>query len=53
MAKDIEKIIEEKLSSIFANSSSSLDVLNAAKQYKLHQVLVLSFGKIYLLLKII
>ncbi|KAH9683907.1 Galactokinase [Citrus sinensis] len=37
MAKDIEKIIEEKLSSIFANSSSSLDVLNAAKHYKLHQ----------------
>ncbi|ESR32589.1 hypothetical protein CICLE_v10004815mg [Citrus x clementina] len=37
MAKDIEKIIEEKLSSIFSNSSSSLDVLNAAKHYKLHQ----------------
>ena len=39
MAKDIEKLIEEKLSSIFANSSSSLDVLNAAKHYRLHQVL--------------
>lgn len=37
MAKDIEKITEEKLTSIFANSSSSLDVLNAAKHYKLHQ----------------
>ncbi|KDO74885.1 hypothetical protein CISIN_1g010850mg [Citrus sinensis] len=36
-ALDIEKITEEKLTSIFANSSSSLDVLNAAKQYKLHQ----------------
>ncbi|KAK9182469.1 hypothetical protein WN944_025614 [Citrus x changshan-huyou] len=36
-AVDIEKITEEKLTSIFANSSSSLDVLNAAKQYKLHQ----------------
>ncbi|KAL6990115.1 galactokinase [Sarracenia purpurea var. burkii] len=36
-AEDIEKIIEENLHSIFANSPSSLDVLKAAKHYKLFQ----------------
>lgn len=36
-AEDIETITEEKLSSIFTNSQSSLDVLRAAKHFKLHQ----------------
>ncbi|KAJ4836089.1 galactokinase [Turnera subulata] len=36
-AEDIEKITEEKLTSIFSDSQSSLDVLNAAKHFKLHQ----------------
>ncbi|KAJ0092282.1 hypothetical protein Patl1_24841 [Pistacia atlantica] len=36
-AEDIEKIIGEKLSSVFANSPTSLDVLKAAKHFKLHQ----------------
>ncbi|CAA2969858.1 galactokinase-like [Olea europaea subsp. europaea] len=36
-AEDIEKISEEKLEAIFANSPSSLDVLRAAKHFKLHQ----------------
>ncbi|VFQ61009.1 unnamed protein product [Cuscuta campestris] len=36
-AEDIEKIIEEKLQTIFANSPSSLDVLEAANNFKLHQ----------------
>lgn len=37
--EDIEKIIGESLASVFANSSSSLDVLKAAKHFKLFQVL--------------
>uniref|UniRef100_A0A5B7AA30 Putative galactokinase 1 n=1 Tax=Davidia involucrata TaxID=16924 RepID=A0A5B7AA30_DAVIN len=36
-AEDIEKITEENLQSIFANSPSSLDVLKAAKHFKLFQ----------------
>lgn len=36
-AEDIEKITEEKLETIFAKSPTSLDVLRAAKHYKLHQ----------------
>ncbi|CAI9776766.1 unnamed protein product [Fraxinus pennsylvanica] len=36
-AEDIEKITEEKLRVIFTNSPSSLDVLRAAKHFKLHQ----------------
>ncbi|KVH90195.1 galactokinase-like [Cynara cardunculus var. scolymus] len=35
--EDIEKITSESLRSIFANSTSSLDVLAAAKHYKLFQ----------------
>lgn len=37
-AEDIEKITGENLTSIFANSPSSLDVLRAAKHFKLFQV---------------
>lgn len=37
-ADDIEKITEESLSSIFASSATSLDVLRAAKHFKLFQV---------------
>lgn len=37
-AEDIEKITKENLISIFANSPTSLDVLKAAKCYKLFQV---------------
>ncbi|KAK4478346.1 hypothetical protein RD792_017636 [Penstemon davidsonii] len=36
-ADDIEKITNEKLEAIFANSPSSLDVLKVAKHFKLHQ----------------
>ncbi|THU73531.1 hypothetical protein C4D60_Mb04t23850 [Musa balbisiana] len=36
-AEDIEKITGENLTSIFANSPSSLDVLRAAKHFKLFQ----------------
>lgn len=36
-AQDIEKITKENLVSIFANSPTSLDVLKAAKRYKLFQ----------------
>uniref|UniRef100_A0A7C9CS37 Galactokinase n=1 Tax=Opuntia streptacantha TaxID=393608 RepID=A0A7C9CS37_OPUST len=36
-AEEIEKITNESLKSIFSNSPSSLDVLKAAKHYKLHQ----------------
>ncbi|XP_058202120.1 galactokinase isoform X2 [Rhododendron vialii] len=36
-AEDIEKITKENLISIFANSPTSLDVLKAAKCYKLYQ----------------
>ncbi|GAB4842986.1 galactokinase [Ancistrocladus abbreviatus] len=36
-AEDIEKITNQSLQSIFSNSPTSLDVLNAAKHYKLHQ----------------
>ncbi|GMP76274.1 hypothetical protein CsSME_00033026 [Camellia sinensis var. sinensis] len=36
-AEDIEKIIEENLQSVFADSQSSLDVLKAATHYKLFQ----------------
>ncbi|PSR92490.1 Galactokinase [Actinidia chinensis var. chinensis] len=36
-ADDIEKITEENLQSIFANSPSSLDVLKAANHFKLFQ----------------
>lgn len=38
-AEEIEKISEDKLTSIFAYSRTSLDVLKAAKNYKLYQVL--------------
>ncbi|KAG9153210.1 hypothetical protein Leryth_025179 [Lithospermum erythrorhizon] len=34
---DIEKITEEKLEKVFADSPTSLDVIRAAKHYKLHQ----------------
>ncbi|KAL8162217.1 hypothetical protein V2J09_013706 [Rumex salicifolius] len=37
-AEDIEKITNESLTSIFSNSPTSLDVLKAAKHYKLYQV---------------
>lgn len=37
-AEEIEKITEEKLETVFAASPSSLDVLRAAKNFKLHQV---------------
>ncbi|KAK6146244.1 hypothetical protein DH2020_020113 [Rehmannia glutinosa] len=37
IAEDIEEIINEKLQTVFANSPSSLDVLRAAKHFKLHQ----------------
>ncbi|KAM7269329.1 hypothetical protein ACFE04_024826 [Oxalis oulophora] len=36
-AEEIETIIEENLSFVLANSPSSLDVLKAAKHFKLHQ----------------
>ncbi|XP_057957905.1 galactokinase [Malania oleifera] len=36
-AEDIEKIIEENLLSVFSNSPTSLDVLKAAKHFKLFQ----------------
>ncbi|XP_044484408.1 galactokinase-like [Mangifera indica] len=36
-AEDIENISGEKLSSVFANSPTSLEVLKAAKHFKLHQ----------------
>eukprot|EP00262_Sarcandra_glabra_P015983 TRINITY_DN5053_c0_g1_i1.p1 TRINITY_DN5053_c0_g1~~TRINITY_DN5053_c0_g1_i1.p1 ORF type:complete len:499 (-),score=69.51 TRINITY_DN5053_c0_g1_i1:150-1646(-) len=36
-AEDIEKITEENLSSVLGNSSTSLDVLRAAKHFKLFQ----------------
>ncbi|KAH6808587.1 Mevalonate/galactokinase family protein [Perilla frutescens var. frutescens] len=36
-AEDIEKIVNGKLQTIFAGSPSSLDVLKAAKHFKLHQ----------------
>ncbi|XP_051129457.1 galactokinase-like [Andrographis paniculata] len=35
--EDIEAIVNEKLQSIFSESPSSLDVLRAAKDFKLHQ----------------
>lgn len=38
-AEEIEIITEEKLTSIFEDSPTSLDVLRAAKHFKLHQVL--------------
>lgn len=38
-AEEIEIITEEKLTSVFRDSPTSLDVLNAAKHFKLHQVL--------------
>lgn len=37
--EDIEKITNEKLQTIFGSSPSSLDVLKAAKHFKLHQVI--------------
>ncbi|XP_041001981.1 galactokinase-like [Juglans microcarpa x Juglans regia] len=37
MAEEIEIVTAEKLPSIFGNSPSSLDVLKAAKHFKLHQ----------------
>ncbi|KAL0433915.1 UNVERIFIED_CONTAM: Galactokinase [Sesamum latifolium] len=36
-SEEIEQIINEKLPTVFANSPSSLDVLRAAKHFKLHQ----------------
>lgn len=39
-AEEIEKVTGEDLESIFRNSSSSLDVLKAAKHFKLYQVLI-------------
>ena len=37
-AEDIEIITEESLSSVFASSATSLDVLRVAKHFKLFQV---------------
>ncbi|KAL5785011.1 hypothetical protein ACOSQ2_007403 [Xanthoceras sorbifolium] len=37
MAEDIEKITEEKLTKILGDNPTSLDVLNAAKHFKLYQ----------------
>lgn len=37
-AEEIEKIVEEKLPSILNNDPTSLAVLNAATNFKLHQV---------------
>jgi N-acetylgalactosamine kinase len=37
-AEDIEKITKESLTSVFKNSQTSLDVLQAAKHFKLFQV---------------
>ncbi|CAA6663659.1 unnamed protein product [Spirodela intermedia] len=42
-AEEIEKITEEDLSSIFVNSPTSLDVLRAAKHFKLFQTSLRSF----------
>lgn len=39
-AEEIEKVTGEDLESIFRKSSSSLDVLKAAKHFKLYQVLI-------------
>lgn len=36
-AEDVEKITNQKLLAIFTNSPTSLDVLRAAKHFKLHQ----------------
>lgn len=38
MAEEIEIVIGEKLPSVFGDSPTSLDVLKAAKHFKLHQV---------------
>lgn len=43
---DIEKITEEDLQSIFVNSPSSLDVLKAAKHFKLFQVTCSSYASL-------
>ncbi|WCJ23278.1 Galactokinase [Euphorbia peplus] len=37
LTEEIEQITGENLTSVFSNSPSSLDVLNAAKHFKLHQ----------------
>lgn len=37
-AEDIENIIVESLAAVFASSPTSLDVLKAAKHFKLFQV---------------
>lgn len=39
-AEEIEKITVKSLDGIFADSASSLDVLKAAKHYKLFQVIL-------------
>ncbi|XP_028122377.1 galactokinase-like [Camellia sinensis] len=49
-AEDIEKIIEENLQSVFADSQSSLDVLKAATHYKLFQVTFFKHCKLFRLL---
>lgn len=36
--EEVEEIIEENLPTVLVNSPSSLDVLKAAKHFKLHQV---------------
>lgn len=38
-AEEIEEIIHENLEAVFSSSSSSLDVLKAAKHFKLFQVI--------------
>lgn len=40
--EDIEEVVGEKLLEVFANSPSSLDVLKAARHFKLFQVTRLS-----------
>lgn len=39
-AEEIEKIIDENLTSIFSNNPIYLNVIKAAEHYKLHQVLL-------------
>lgn len=48
--EEIENITKEKLETIFATSPTSLDVLRAAKCYKLHQVSICFFVWVFHLL---
>lgn len=50
-AEDIEKITLEPLSSILKNSATSLDVLKAAKHFKLFQVIL--FFRFFIILFIL